>query len=155
MSHTKLHQVWLGMKDRCYCENDTEYKNYGGRGIRVCDDWLGKDGAKNFIEWSFKNGYIEGLSIDRIDVNGNYSPDNCRWANTYVQANNRQNTLWVEYKEKRMSLKQLCDEVCINYHTVYNRIRNGYSVKDAIRNFDYRSVYSGKTKDLECNMDNG
>ena len=84
---TKLFQVWKGMRDRCYNQNCTGYKNYGGRGIQICEEWE-NDGAA-FCEWAETHGYQEGLSIDRINNDGNYGPDNCRWADRHTQNINR------------------------------------------------------------------
>ena len=85
-----LYWILNNMKNRCYKSKHPEYHNYGGRGITICDEWLDKEnGFMNFYNWSMKNGYEEGLTIDRIDVNGNYEPSNCRWVDIKIQNINR------------------------------------------------------------------
>ena len=87
LSNTKLFKVWCGMKDRTLNKNDKAYKNYGGRGIKICNEWL--TDFMNFYNWSIDNGYKEGLTIDRINNNGNYEPSNCRWITMKEQSKNR------------------------------------------------------------------
>lgn len=88
-SHTRLHRIWLGMKDRCYNKNAKNYQHYGGRGIFVCDEWLGN--FESFRDWAISNGYSNSLSIDRVNVDGSYEPTNCRWATAKEQNNNKRN----------------------------------------------------------------
>lgn len=97
MANTIIYNTWKGMIRRCYCENDSSYENYGGRGIKVCEKWQGEKGLYNFVKWSTENGYSEDLTIDRIDVNGNYEPSNCRWTNWETQNYNKRTTrrFWV------------------------------------------------------------
>lgn len=135
-SHTKIHQKWFSMKDRCYCEKDVQYHNYGGRGIKVCDEWLGKDGAKNFIEWALANGWDASESrkytIDRIDVNGNYCPENCRLVDNKIQQNNKTTNIVVTYNGETMTLKQLCEKYGKKYNTVYGRYKKGWSIEKCL-----------------------
>lgn len=101
----RLYNIYNKMKQRCYNEKVEEYCYYGARGIKICDDWLEhQKGFIRFFEWSVNNGYNDELSIDRINVDGNYEPNNCRWANRIEQANNKTNTLKVYYKGIYLSL---------------------------------------------------
>lgn len=108
------------MKERCNNPNNPAYKNYGGRGIRICDEWL-KD-YKVFKKWAIENGYTDDLTIDRIDNNGNYEPNNCRWVSNKVQANNRRSNVLITYKGKTQNIKQWALELGINYKTLHRRL---------------------------------
>ena len=85
-ARTKLYFVWAQMKGRCLNPKNPEYKNYGARGIKVCDEWLD---SSAFLTWAHSAGYAEGLTIDRIDNNGMYEPNNCRWVNYHIQCSNK------------------------------------------------------------------
>lgn len=120
---TKLYKVWINMKSRCKNTNVPNYSSYGGRGIMICDEWL--NDFNNFYNWAMNNGYKEGLSIDRVDVDGDYKPSNCRWADISTQNNNKRKTLWVNYKGKEISLKEYSFLVNIPYSTLKYRYHNG------------------------------
>lgn len=122
MTKTPIHNIWCGMRERCYNSNHHAYKDYGGRGIVVCDEW--NDDFMNFYQWSIENGYKKGLSIDRIDVNGNYEPTNCRWADTKTQCNNTRYNIMITYQDKTQSLKLWCEELNLNYDMIRARWGN-------------------------------
>ena len=84
---SRLYRIWIGIKSRCLCETATDFKNYGGRGISICDEW--KDDFLAFKRWANSHGYADSLTIDRIDVDGDYSPDNCRWVSQSIQQFNK------------------------------------------------------------------
>lgn len=86
-TNNRLKHIYSAMKQRCYNSKDPNYQNYGGRGIRICDEWL--DSYSDFEAWALSNGYSDDLSIDRIDVNGDYEPSNCRWTDPKTQCNNK------------------------------------------------------------------
>ena len=130
LMNTKLYAVWRSMKQRCFDENSSSYFRYGGRGITVCDEW--KDDFQAFYDWSMANGYREGLSIDRIDVNGNYEPGNCRWATMKKQANNRTNNTIVEYNGVSKTLSEWAEFYNISYDIFLKRLEGGNSFEDAI-----------------------
>lgn len=107
-SNSKLHGVWATMKARCYNDTQDSYKFYGGRGIKVCDEW--REDFVPFLNWAMENGYEEGLSLDRIDPEVDYGPDNCRWATSKQQARNKRNTNYIHYAGDRLSLNDMCEK---------------------------------------------
>ena len=119
--------VLCNMRKRCYKSNSNCYKNYGGRGITVCDEWNGKDGQKNFYKWAIENGYKKGMSIDRIDNNGNYTPENCRWATPKTQAYNRSTNSYITIHGKTQTVSEWADEIGISRGAMQNRLRYGWS----------------------------
>ena len=150
---TELYSHWIAMKGRCLCKKQPYYKNYGGRGIKVCDEWL--HNSLSFFEWSYKNGYIEdaGLTLDRIDVNGNYEPSNCRWVSRKTQCNNKRNNHYITYKGRTQTLAQWCEELNLNYGTIKSRInRDHWTVEKAFETKDNARLklitYKGKTQHL-------
>ena len=131
MSKSSLYNIWNGMKFRCTNKNSESYKDYGGRGISVCEEWF--NNPQSFIEWALKNGYKEGLTIDRIDNEKDYCPENCRWISKGEQAKNRRMNYCIEYKGETKTLWELCEELNLNYNLVHNRIKKlGWSLEKAI-----------------------
>ena len=130
-TNTRLYHIWCGMKARCMNLNSPKYKSYGGRGITVCKEWV--NSYENFRDWSLSHGYKENLTIDRIDVNDGYRPDNCRWADNFTQANNRQDSFRIEYKGEIRTVHEWSGIVGISAGTIRRRIKNlNWSVEDAM-----------------------
>ncbi|EQB3099763.1 hypothetical protein [Clostridium botulinum] len=126
---TRIYKVWADMLQRCNNPKNPYYDNYGGRGIKVCDKWIAPE---NFVQWAFYNGYNENLTIDRIDVNANYSPENCRWITIKKQQNNRRNNILFTIKNKTKTLAEWCKEYNMNYGAVYYRIKKGWNIEKAL-----------------------
>ena len=134
--NSRLNRIYANMKSRCYNPKDRNYSHYGERGITICDEWLDGEvvchpntkGWLVFKKWALENGYKENLTIDRIDVNKDYSPDNCRWLTQKEQQNNRTNNHYITYKGRTQSLVKWCEELNLNYKTVSTRI-NKYHCK--------------------------
>ena len=110
------------MKSRCCRKNDVNYKSYGGRGIKVCEEW---QNIENFEKWVEKNPYSDGMTIDRIDVNGNYEPTNCKWSTKKEQSNNRRNTIIISYNNESHTISEWADITGINRSTLTTRYHRG------------------------------
>ncbi len=127
---TRLYNTWYHMKERCENENDKRYLDYGGRGIKVCDEWQ-KDFV-TFRDWALANGYKGDLTIERIDVNGDYCAENCTFVTLKEQANNKRNNCRITYNGNSLTLTQWCRELKLNYNTMRSRILlYGWSVEKA------------------------
>lgn len=130
---TRLYRIWSGMKTRCYNKNSDRYTDYGGRGITICPEWLGEHGFENFYDWSLLNGYKNGLSIDRIDNDKGYSPDNCRWATDKMQANNRRSSRIIDFRGESHTSMEWSEITGIDRSVIENRIDVlGWSVEKAL-----------------------
>lgn len=126
----RLHGVWTRMKDRCNNPKSDRWEWYGARGISVCEEW--KNSYEAFREWALSNGYQGGLTIDRVDVNGNYCPDNCRWITIKDQQNNRRNNHRITVGEETHTIAEWSKITGIRQGTIYARIASGWSAEDAI-----------------------
>lgn len=132
MSRTRLYRIWASMKTRCYNKNHIGYHRYGGRGITVCDQWVNDFAA--FSLWAQAHGYSDDLSIDRIDNDGDYSPDNCRWVPLYgaEQQLGKDGARLIEYNGETKQLIEWAECFGIKYTTVRERLRRGWTVEEAL-----------------------
>jgi hypothetical protein len=136
-SKTRLYNIWHGMKQRCSNKNSHDYFNYGGRGIKVFGEW--ENSFEAFRDWAYKNGYNDNLSLDRIDVNKGYCPENCKWATAEEQQRNKQKTERYEYKGNLVTLAEIAKDCGVKYVTLYQRIKyHGLSLEEAISAKDRR-----------------
>lgn len=129
---TKLYRVWIHMRERCRCETNSRYYRYGGRGISVCNDWNAS--FDNFREWALSHGYEEGLTLDRIDNDGNYEPTNCRFVGYDVQNNNFSRNKKVTYSGKALSLSEWSRLTGIHRNTLDYRFNAGWSTENMFNN---------------------
>ena len=121
----RLYSIWAGMRQRCSNKEASGYKNYGGRGIKVCEEW--QESYFNFERWARDNGYNNSLTIDRINNNGDYTPENCRWATKTQQQNNRRNNRLICVKGKKMTIAEAADKYGIPRSKAYQRINGGWT----------------------------
>lgn len=125
LSCTKLYYTYKNICNRCNRPANEMYHLYGGRGITVCDEWLGKNGFVNFAKWALENGYEEGLTIDRIDNDKGYSPDNCRWVDRFVQANNKSNNRYVKVNGEVGTVGDMARKYNIDYWNLLHYSKGG------------------------------
>lgn len=115
----KLYNVWRGIKKRCNNPTYYAYPSYGGRGIKMCEYW---NDFEHFYEWALQNGYEVGLTLDRIDNEGNYEPNNCRWATWKTQGNNRRTNKLISYNGKTQTISEWADEIGISTNALWERL---------------------------------
>lgn len=130
LSATSLHKKWRGIKDRCLNPNCKDYKNYGGRGIKICPEW--QNSFEVFRDWALANGYSEELTIERIDVNGNYEPNNCCWIPFKEQAKNRRSTHFITFNDETHNIREWAEITGIKESTIHFRIRSGWSIEETL-----------------------
>lgn len=128
MSHTRIYKIWTGMRQRCFSPQHKDYPDYGGRGITICDEW---SDFKTFYEWATDNGYSDELSIDRINTNGNYCPENCRWADDVVQSRNRRFTQ-LSYNGETHTIAEWAKILGIGNTTIRTRLKKGMSIEQIL-----------------------
>jgi len=142
-STTTEYSSWESMKQRCFNSKNKHFKNYGGRGIIVCDRWLMFDG---FFE-DMGDKPSKKYSLDRLDVNGNYCKENCKWSTRYTQDRNRRDSVYLVYKNKNYILQDLANEIGIPQQTIQARLRKGLSIEEAVSKV-YKYIKSGKYSKL-------
>lgn len=131
LSNTRLYRIWNAMKNRCYLKSHHAYSCYGARGITVCAEW--KDDFEAFYDWAISNGYSEELTIDRIDNNGSYSPENCKWSTREEQVNNRRSCVLITYNGETKNLMQWCKLLNLPYKLIHQRMHlKNISFEEAI-----------------------
>lgn len=126
----RLYQTWKNMRQRCNNPNRSDYKRYGGRGIRVCPEW---NDYNTFRNWALSNGYSDNLSIDRIDVNGNYEPSNCRWVDGIIQANNVRNNRIITFENSTYTMAEFARKIGISYSSLQHRLDRGWSIDKIVQ----------------------
>lgn len=160
-NNTRLNKIYNAMLQRCCNPNNTKYNYYGGRGIKVCLEWLNKEwsgkghstkGWVAFKKWSLAHGYTQKLTIDRIDNSKGYSPENCRWVDRKTQNNNTRQNHYVTLDGNTMTVKQMCEKYNIPYKRALRRLQLGWSVKRTFETKDNKNfvfiTYRGKTQSL-------
>lgn len=140
-----LYNKWSSMKTRCYSSHSKDYKNYGGRGIKICEEWLD---YKYFREWSLSSGYIEGLTIDRIDNDGNYEPNNCKWLTMAEQQRNKRNNRIITYNGESSTLVEWGEKCHIHPDRIGARLNSGWSVEDSLFTKVKSPVKNNKIPDI-------
>lgn len=132
MSHTKIHDIWSRMIDRCHNPNAYQYKWYGGEGKTVCDEWHGTDGFIRFYEWAVANGYTDGLSIERKDINKGYSPENCCWIPLSQQTWNTRISTRITLNGKEYTAPQLANKFNVPLHSIHYRLKAGWKPEQIV-----------------------
>lgn len=143
LSHTRIDNIYKSMISRCYKKSSKNYERYGARGITVCEEW--RNDKTKFFKWAFEHGYSDRLTIDRIDNNLGYSPQNCRWVSNKVQQNNRRNNRRLECRGQTHTMAEWADISGIKESTIFARLKSNWSVEDAI--FTRLRGHSGKRQE--------
>ena len=141
---SKLYDVWRMMKIRCYDASSPHYNNYGGRGITICEEWLGESGYENFRNWAESHGYKDGLTLDRTDNNKGYEPNNCSWQTREHQSNNKRNNRFLEMNGETKTLAMWCKQYGAEYSRTRYRINHGYSLYEALVTPPKRIIKEGE-----------
>jgi hypothetical protein len=151
-SNNRLERILGSMRQRCFNPNVNEYYRYGGRGITVCDEWMDKkNGMKNFVLWALSNGYSDELTIDRIDNDKGYSPENCKWSDRFEQMSNTSVSIKIPYKSKTYNYNSLGRELGISASTIRKWYLRGFesgeeiiqAINNSIKKYPQTAKYYG------------
>lgn len=147
-THTRLYRIWCMIKGRCYRPSHSSYYCYGAKGIKMCEEW--KNNYTAFRDWAHNAGYADDLSIERIDINKDYCPENCTWIPLGDQSKNRSTSVVYEYNGKKQILKDWCREYNMPYNSVHSRIKyHGWSFEKALFTpIDKRKSTKGKMEQM-------
>ena len=133
LSRTRLYRIYNNMKSRCYKPYAKEYEVYSGNGRSICLEWLDeKSGFVNFYNWAMANGYRDDLTLERIDNNKGYSPDNCKWATLKEQQNNKSNNRIITYNGEAHNIAEWVEIIGIPRNTLVKRLNSGWEIEDAL-----------------------
>ena len=122
MTNTRLYRIWDNIRGRTLRPSNTYWKNYGGRGITLYEPWKK---FQPFMEWALANGYRDDLFIERIDNDGPYCPENCKWTTRHEQDRNKRSNVWIDYDGERICQQDLADKLGVSYGTIYYRLKTG------------------------------
>lgn len=125
----RIYKIWSGMKGRCLNKNNTFYKNYGGRGVTICEEWMD---FKVFYKWAKENGYQDNLSIERQNVHGKYEPSNCTWIDMDAQKRNTTVTKRITFDGKTQTMRQWASDIGVHSSTLCRRFKSGMTIKQAL-----------------------
>lgn len=138
--YSRLYRIWCSIKRRTCVKTDSGYSKYGGRGIGICDEW--KQSFESFSEWSLLNGYSDDLTIDRIDNEKGYSPENCRWTTEDVQSRNKRNNVWITYRGETHVLSDWAKLTGLSFTTIRHRLDSGWTVERALTEPAHHKIYT-------------
>ena len=153
LSETKIYKTYQNMKSRCNTPSSTEYANYGGRGIKVCAEW--EESFEAFYNWSVRNGYADHLTIDRIDNNGPYSPENCRWATYAEQSRNKSSVHWFNLNGEILPLADAAKRLGVTANGLLHHLQAGRAEQDIIQYYEERDYPGQHFQNFIRNRHNG